>query len=450
VTKMKSIAALLCGTLCVYISTLSVQASQQPKDICANVDCNAPNGNCVVEGGTFKCNCKNGFSGQFCQITPCETAGYPCKRESKCISCAEDLEGCNKVNPPPADKDNIYWCACKDNWQGRDCNTAREGNCNFITCGLKAWKIGGLCSLTADNQPQCNCFQGYSGSFCQTEDSKISVDPAVTTVVKGSTAKFSCENSAIGSKAYRLQKGPSWTLVDSGVDTKNKWQSNSVTFDTLGSHNYRCQIEIGGNTFLSSIITINVLDQEKSGQCQYITCKNGGNCVEEDGAPKCNCVGKWTGPYCTIDKSSQKPCTNAVVKCQNGGNCVEANGDFTCECQPKDNSNWFGRFCEKARPSVNAPCTKSSQCEGLKCAGNQIGYCKFGEFKCACKDNFGDISCGSGGHSVCANNCPANNEGKKLGLCLKTNKCICFLNNDQYFQYQIAYNFPSGEHFWQA
>jgi len=447
---MNSIAALLFGTLCVYICTLSVRGSQQPKNICANVDCNPPNGNCVVDGATFKCNCLNGFSGQFCQISPCETDGFPCKRESKCIKCADDdgVDGCNKITPPPADKADIHWCACKKGWQGRDCNTERKGNCNFISCGLKPWKIGGTCSLTAENQPQCNCFQGYSGTFCEIEESKISVNPAVTTVVKGSTATFTCENSATGSKTYSLEKGLPWTEREQATNSDKKWQPNLFTFDTLGSHSFRCKIVTGGKTFYSSVITINVIDQEKRGTCQYITCKNGGDCVEEDGEPRCKCVGQWTGTYCTIAKSNQDPCAGnpPLVACQNGGNCKNANGDFTCECQP----NWFGRYCEKARPSVNAPCTKSSHCEGLKCAGNQIGYCKFGEFKCACKDNFGDISCGSGGHSVCANNCPANNQGKKLGLCLKTNKCICFLNNDQYFQHQITYNFPSGENYWQA
>lgn len=46
------------------------------------------NGKCVQDGGSFRCNCVNGYIGMRCNILPCDY--QPCKGDSICVNLQVD------------------------------------------------------------------------------------------------------------------------------------------------------------------------------------------------------------------------------------------------------------------------------------------------------------------------------------------------------------------------
>lgn len=102
-----------------------------------DLDCGA-HGHCV--GDT--CSCHPGWSGQYCNTKLCDDR---CNEHGQCKNgtclCVTGwngkhctLEGCSngcsghgqcKVNT-----DNVWQCKCSDGWDGLDCNTQLERDCN--------------------------------------------------------------------------------------------------------------------------------------------------------------------------------------------------------------------------------------------------------------------------------------------------------------------------------
>ena len=119
---------------------------------CQFNDCDADgtltDNGCTNNGkDSYTCNCKPGYTGNFCQISPCDSV--PCQNDAKCYPT---------IGPPP-----FYTCDCKRGYEGPTCLfTPCDNNpCqNEGECTDKLLSGGGVEYI-------CACPEGYSGDECQ-------------------------------------------------------------------------------------------------------------------------------------------------------------------------------------------------------------------------------------------------------------------------------------------
>lgn len=94
-------------------------------------------GTCTEDArGDFKCTCKAGFTGQYCDsqlgVRLCEQS--PCRNDGICIALS----------------DNEYECECRPGWTGKNCET------NIDECASFPCKNSGICTDGINNYT-CRC-----------------------------------------------------------------------------------------------------------------------------------------------------------------------------------------------------------------------------------------------------------------------------------------------------
>lgn len=190
---------------------------------CSNV------GNCDRETG--KCNCFNGFRGPACQRKGCDSTinNKLCSGLGKCLSLYQLSK--DKTSQPLSDPsssfvyknnetmgvwdaDNVYGCLCESTWKvgfeagekqvseyfeidcskkrcpsgddpmteidETDCENKIQNNENLtIIEGIGMGKPGNICHVECANRGicnhnngQCQCFTGYTGLACETQDAR--------------------------------------------------------------------------------------------------------------------------------------------------------------------------------------------------------------------------------------------------------------------------------------
>ncbi|XP_066917747.1 protocadherin Fat 1-like [Clytia hemisphaerica] len=133
------------------------------------------------ESVSYKCTCKQGFTGGKCQIALGPCASRPCLNGGQCIAVNENSYICkcalgftgNKcsINTNPCasspcrnggtckNKYNAYQCICPPGKTGKQCSDGE--NCLFNKC-----LNGGSC-MESDGGSLCTCARGFFGLRCQ-------------------------------------------------------------------------------------------------------------------------------------------------------------------------------------------------------------------------------------------------------------------------------------------
>ncbi|XP_067126339.1 neurogenic locus Notch protein-like [Centruroides vittatus] len=134
---------------------------------------------CASENGTFRCVCKPGFSGKFCEIfnacrkSKCLNGGICNTRltvaECRCIEgfrgefCEENIDDCESHQCQNGgtciDRIQKYSCCCPPGYTGRYCEKK-------LTCFRNDCKNGGTCIVLGRSE-KCVCLKGFNGRRCE-------------------------------------------------------------------------------------------------------------------------------------------------------------------------------------------------------------------------------------------------------------------------------------------
>ena len=108
----------------------------------------------------YKCECIDGFEGDNCEITPCDTA--PCQNDGTCEVIVDGV-GFGALA--------ISECFCEFPFSGAQC---QHSPCNDMMNGDPC-ENGGTCEVLVDGNFKCDCPTGKIGETC--EETPCDEDP---------------------------------------------------------------------------------------------------------------------------------------------------------------------------------------------------------------------------------------------------------------------------------
>ncbi|XP_052212552.1 fibropellin-3-like [Dreissena polymorpha] len=231
-------------------------------------------------------------------------------------------------------------------------------------CNSNACTNNATCS-DVHNGYTCQCQDGFTGAFCQTDINECSSLP--------------CQNNGTCNdlvNSFSCNCAPGFTGTTCAADINEcltkQCQNGATCVDLVNA--YVCQC-VAGYTGTNCETDIN--------ECSPNPCQNGATCAHSINNYTCTCVAGYTGRNCQIDIDECSP-----SPCLNGGLCSNEINKYTCNCT----SGYTGVNCRPAvlgddcsvRPAV---CSNilNSQCTGGTCQC-LAGYEKTGEATCSKKD----------------------------------------------------------------
>lgn len=119
---------------------------QIPPDLCLGIDCGAHG---ICNKTTGRCDCKDGYTGSRCQTPP-----DPCQN----IDCGKHGE-CDRQTGR---------CNCFDGYTGSRCQTPPADPCRDVDCGKHGRCASYYDEATQKYKERCDCRDGYTGDKCQT------------------------------------------------------------------------------------------------------------------------------------------------------------------------------------------------------------------------------------------------------------------------------------------
>ncbi|CAG5110897.1 Oidioi.mRNA.OKI2018_I69.chr2.g5245.t1.cds [Oikopleura dioica] len=333
------------------------------KSICENIECEN-NASCSIEDGNFKCNCLPGFSGVKCSIRLCD--------DSMCLNGGK----CN------IDDDENPFCECPTGFTGNFCEgtpcegddkieCANGGQCHFsdseVKCSCQAGISGlfceitpcstnpcgaGKCHLTTNQLNEavteygfvCECPSGFSGPHCEiTPCSSNPCHHGSCEIIDDSFACL-CPSSFIGK------------LCEISLCELNSYCKNGGTCqaDSTAEEGFVCLCNEGTSGKYCEENAAEKICAEDPLFCER------GWCSVENGEKKCACHAGWHGENC-----ERSPCQQAdsEVNICNGGKCffeMMGGGSYFnqfCRCRGKGR----GEFCEFDICAIN-DCPRNSVC----------------------------------------------------------------------------------------
>uniref|UniRef100_A0A0N5ARB9 Sushi, von Willebrand factor type A, EGF and pentraxin domain-containing protein 1 n=1 Tax=Syphacia muris TaxID=451379 RepID=A0A0N5ARB9_9BILA len=231
---------------------------QNAIDYCDPNPCNHQT--CHTKFNGYSCECNDNYTGKNCtiQVNPCSTT--PCANGGTCTMIS-------------AGRNGKYACSCPPGWEGEQCNLLKK-ECTNALCAEDS-----TCVVTTNHSYVCFCPEGKKGQYC---------------------------NEIID---YCEQLKPCL--------------NNGTCISTMTEERYECDC-IDGYT--------GKVCERKTESCTPNPCKNGGFCTVEEGRTySCTCMPNYSGKNCEIYSN---PCIldNGEPYCMNDGNCTDENGVPKCQC----------------------------------------------------------------------------------------------------------------------
>ncbi|XP_077560757.1 uncharacterized protein LOC144175571, partial [Haemaphysalis longicornis] len=268
----------------------------------------------VVENGTHRCYCVNGYTGHNCATDYDDCRSLPCFYGGTCV---DQVAG--------------FRCTCVAGYTGSSCET------DVDECRSNPCLNGGTC-VDGAGSFVCECGPGYKGDVCEVD---VSVCKAVTCFnggmcIDGPGESFTC----------RCIAGFTGLLCEDDVDEclSRPCAHGGTCLNQRGSFLCSCVFGWTGRTCERAIE-----------ECGRNYCLNGGLCVVRsvrghvndtqfkplvpDDVPwECFCVPDFHGILCERRYNECIP-ENA---CQNGGYCLDGVDDYSCAC----GAGFAGKYCE--------------------------------------------------------------------------------------------------------
>ncbi|KAI3385915.1 hypothetical protein SNEBB_005784 [Seison nebaliae] len=373
-------------------------------------------GNCIPSGTAFTCICPPNRTGQKCEtitgavpITqfPPVTSGVtqaqfcqpnPCLNSGQCIS--------NGLS---------FYCICKNGFTGQRCEKAGAipTSPTANACAQQPCQNNGQC-IPNGAAFTCNCVNGYSGFVCQNPPTPATQPPASNAclqnpcqnngqcVPNGASFKCNCINGYSGFVCQNTpQPGTVPVQLTSPAPTTGPCMSgpckNGGTCSDINNIIFACSCVPG---------TYGVTCENGSpvvSPCNPNPCKNNGVCTTNGITPVCSCIAGFAGQFCEKQGAPTGPCLSQP--CRNGGQCRNTmDTGYICSCA----GTFSGRNCESDLRSMNSFCTSDPCQHNGVCISNVPT--DFGPVNlCLCPGDYGGEYCQKFG---CVNNQPCQNGGR--------------------------------------
>ncbi|XP_046698701.1 protein eyes shut homolog isoform X3 [Silurus meridionalis] len=417
-------------------------------------------GVCRAQTGQFAygCQCPKPYSEPYCDaVDMC--SGGPCQNGANCLSS-------HAAHQSQAS----YQCLCPSLFTGVNCSKILGQNNCIRRCR------NGICLQVSPNSFHCECFDGFTGTFCSEKKNPMSKSKGEKCDEKyicmcpegstgytcevmlehnctaldslkeddDSTVKCVCSNGRLcfvdSISSHSCICAPGWTrLINVNDCTQHRCQNGATCVNKVAGYSVSedqqhyicfCQPRYTG-----------VFCEIKTDECKSSPCANGATCMDIVASYWCPCAAGFEDKNCSAEVAD---CTFLKKPGENNAVCYIENGDFYCRCPP----GLTGRFCEiDIDDCASEPCGAVSICEdGIAayrcfCAPGFIGnYCeievneclshpcqngascldKLDSFSCICPDGLSGTLC-----EIDINEClssPCQHEGTCLDL---TNGFVC-------------------------
>ncbi|XP_057308880.1 fibropellin-1-like [Hydractinia symbiolongicarpus] len=379
----------------------------------------------------FKCNCRHGFSGHYCEHTPFSCHPNPCQHDGICTktttgffcSCPQDYKGHNCQiqsaclqnpclnNGACTETADGFICQCEKGFTGQNCNE------KVSLCAANPCANGGTCKeLEDEGRFECTCPSGFGCVDCTCPVAITSSTPAAIvvpgvapatslTVATGAVCPDNaCKNGGTCVKSYSgfsCNCPPGFHGMDCSTPdlcTPNPCENAGVCVQD-GDENYKCVCPYG----------FKGADCQTPLACSSHPCMNGATCMETPDGFHCKCATGYKGKKCTdLSPCSRNPCMHKATclekgslytctckigyrgkscrdkdpcvpnPCGGNGMCAEVNGITTCNCT----RGWMGEMCEI-----------ENQCQANRCLNGATCVHTLEEFKCVCPEGFHGTNC---------------------------------------------------------
>ncbi|MFH4976923.1 hypothetical protein AB6A40_003632 [Gnathostoma spinigerum] len=366
-------------------------------DLCQSIsECHlkcANGGECHLEIDTEICRCRNGYSGEHCEVASLDCQIQGCAPNEGCIEVADNTYKCvpDKCSSMPCqnggkctqDQEETFTCECPTGFSGEFCSN------DINECEGDPCFAGGTCVNTFGSF-KCLCPPGRQGTRCEVEDDCL-VSPCLNggrCVVGPNGYQCVCPAGYISSRCEVA-------TTDCTCSDEFHICVNNTCICPAGYTGEKCEKSLescqsknpclNGGTCVSNtsgISCICTLDFYGT-ICEHaVECDSGrmkcvhGKCFVGTEGPVCECEDGYSGKYCEVqsDKCEGVDC--------NGGVCSETNGQQMCACP----EGRFGNFCENKNPCIPNPCQNSGKCQQLS---SEMGL----EFSCTCLQGFSGKIC---------------------------------------------------------